>query len=133
MARASNIAASIILACVVLLTQVAAIGHVLTTQHSICDEHGELTHADGVAEVQGVAAGSTDLLASLPDAAHEHGCSLLTGLVQPVAPSPPAPALAEPEPPEPLEPAPPAPGSTACPERLAFAPKTSPPGRSTTS
>jgi hypothetical protein len=133
LARLLTIAASLILACVVLAGQVATFSHAFTTQHSVCAEHGELIHGDGATALGAPAAGALDVLAALPETEHDHGCGLLTGLSQSCAPLPEPAGLAAPESPDASEPASSALCSPLLQDRLAFAPKTSPPGSPTTS
>ncbi|MCP4873776.1 MAG: hypothetical protein GY898_34240 [Proteobacteria bacterium] len=125
--RALTIAGSLLLACLVLGAQVAAVTHGLDTQHSVCDEHGELIHGDSSARTDASGPTSTDVLAALPEEEHEHGCALLTGLSQSSAPPPQPIVLAIPTPPATPAPLPASTDAPACSAPLAFAPKTSPP------
>ena len=125
--RTSPIALSLLLALSVLGFQVVGVSHALTTRHAVCPEHGEVVHAGQASDRDGL-----DTVGTVPEAAHDHGCPLLTGLSDtPAVTSAPASwTLAElPGGPDPAEPH----VEAALPrETLAFAPKTSPPSFATT-
>lgn len=125
MTRALTIAACLTLTGLVLLAQLAAVGHALTTNHAVCAEHGELVHDGGRPAVNSSV--SLDLLGALPDSEHDHGCALLTGTCHSWTAPPPAVELPVPEPPPAPELVAPAFAAAPLRSRLAFAPKTSPP------
>ncbi len=131
--RAISTTACLLLACIVVLAQLVAVGHSLSTRHTICDEHGEVVHAQDV-EVSSRLADplGAALLTGLPAASHEHGCSLLMGLSHSAAAPPHAGwAVLQDLPQAAVHALPtlPALPSRSC---LRFAPKTSPPGCLTT-
>lgn len=129
MSRGLTIAVTCLLALVGLFGQLSAISHALITAHSIC-EHGEVIHADGDAPPAAVATSSAATLGDLPEAEHEHGCGLLSGLSHSVAgPDPGCFTLAPP--PESLAAAELPTSAPFHDDRLRFAPKTSPPGSTT--